>query len=211
VGEVLEQDVIRLVRRALELLAGQRWPVLAGEGVDLLADDHAEVLQAHLVDALVDGRDELDERDDPAVEDAERFGRDDQGDRPSIPDVLAIGDRVPLEERPEVDVLVPLGDAERQVAQVVRRDVDAARGEAIALQRRERAIVADEVRDRVGRRVTSGDILPAASHRQRRTGRVPGPFSSKVTEKWYFEPYARVLLVALAFTPTPIGHETPVE
>jgi len=69
VGEVLEQDVIRLVRRALELLAGQRCPVPTGECVDLIADDHAEVLQAHLVDTLVDGRDELDERDDLAVED----------------------------------------------------------------------------------------------------------------------------------------------
>ena len=73
------------------------------------------------------------------------------------------GDRVPLEEGPEVDVLVPLGDADRQVAQLVRRDVDAARSEAVALQRRERAVVADEVRDRVGHRVTSGAIVRAAS------------------------------------------------
>ena len=131
------------------------------ERVELLADDHAEVLQAHLVDPLVDGRDELDERDDLAVEDAERLGEDDQGDRPAVPDVLAIGDRVPLEERPEVDVLVPLGDADRQVAQLVRRDVDAARGEAVALQGRERTVVADEVRDRVGHRVTSGAIVRA--------------------------------------------------
>ena len=62
-----------------------------------------------------------------------------------------------------MDVLVPLGDAERQVAQLVRRDVDAARGEAVALQRGERTVVADEVRDRVGHRVTSGDIVRAAS------------------------------------------------
>ena len=100
-GEVLEQDVIRLVRRALELLAGQRFSVQARESVNLIADDYAEVLQAHLVDALVDGRDELDERDDLAVEDAKRLGGDDQGDRPSVPDPLAIGDRVPLEEGPE--------------------------------------------------------------------------------------------------------------
>jgi hypothetical protein len=74
--------------------------VPTGEGVDLLADDHAEVLQAHLVDTLVDGRDELDERDDLAVEDAERLGEEDHRDWPSVPDALEVGDRVPLEDRP---------------------------------------------------------------------------------------------------------------
>ena len=74
-----------------------------------------------------------------------------------------IGDRVPLEERPEVDVLVPLGDADRQVAQLVRRDVDAARGEAVALLRRERPVVPDDVRDRVGH------LSPSADHRTSRT------------------------------------------
>jgi hypothetical protein len=161
VGEVLEQNVVRLVRLALELLAGQRRPVPTGECVDLIADHHAEVLHAHLVDPLVDRRDEFDERDDLAVEDAERLGRHDQGDRPSVPEILAIGDRVPLEKGPEVDVLVPLGDADREVAQLVGRDVDTARGQAVALQLRERAVVADEVRDRVGRGVTSGVIVRA--------------------------------------------------
>ena len=33
------------------------------EVVDVLTDDDAEVLEAHPVDALVNGRDELDERD----------------------------------------------------------------------------------------------------------------------------------------------------
>jgi hypothetical protein len=80
------------------------------------------VLQAHLVDTLVDGREELDERDDLAVEDAERLGEEDLGDRPSVPDALEVGDRVPLEEGPEVDVLLPLRDADRQVAQLVRRE-----------------------------------------------------------------------------------------
>ncbi|MEP6665289.1 MAG: hypothetical protein ABJA81_02470 [Nocardioidaceae bacterium] len=32
------------------------------ERIDVLADDHAEVLEAHPVDALVNGRDELNER-----------------------------------------------------------------------------------------------------------------------------------------------------
>ena len=136
------------------------------ERVERVADHDAEVLQPHLVDALVDGRDELDERDDLAVEDLERLGGDDQGDRAAVPDVLAVGDRVALEERPDVDVLVPLGHAERQVAELVRRDVDAARQQAVALLRRERAVVADDVRDRVGHRVTSGVIVRAACYRE---------------------------------------------
>jgi len=37
--------------------------------VESLADHDAEVLQPHLVDALMHGRDELDERDDLTVED----------------------------------------------------------------------------------------------------------------------------------------------
>lgn len=60
VGEVLEEGVVRLVVGALELLTGERGAVLAGERVDPLTDDHPEVLEAHLVDALVGGRDELD-------------------------------------------------------------------------------------------------------------------------------------------------------
>jgi hypothetical protein len=39
----------------------------------------------------VHGRDELDERDDLAVEDFERLRGNDQGDRAAVPDVLAIG------------------------------------------------------------------------------------------------------------------------
>jgi len=69
VGEVLEEDVVRLVRWALELLPRQRGPVLTRECVDLLADHHAEMLQARLVDALMDRWDELDERHDLAVQD----------------------------------------------------------------------------------------------------------------------------------------------
>ena len=103
--------------------------MLAGEGVDLLADDDAEVLQAHLVDALVDGWDELDERDDLAVEDA-------SGSESTISEIgrpfqkfSRFATRVALEERPEVDVLIPLGDADREVTELVRRDVDAAGNE----------------------------------------------------------------------------------
>jgi hypothetical protein len=111
----------------------------------------------------VDGRDELDHRDDLAVEDAKRLGEQDQGDRSSVPDAFVVGGRVPLEEGPEVDVLVPFRDADRQVTELVRRDVDTARDEPVALQRRERPIVADEVRDRVGHRVTSSAMVRAAT------------------------------------------------
>jgi hypothetical protein len=42
------------------------------ELVELLTDDDAQVLEAHPVDALVHGRDELDARDRSPVEDVER-------------------------------------------------------------------------------------------------------------------------------------------
>ena len=80
VGEVLEQDVdeVGCAVRALELL-----PVRTGLWASTIsskfADHDAEVLQPRRVDALVHGRDELDERDDLAVEDFERLGGNDQG------------------------------------------------------------------------------------------------------------------------------------
>ena len=79
-GEVFEQDVDRLDARTLELLASQCGSMHSREVVDLLTDDDAEVLEAHPVDALVNGRDELDERDRSPVEDIERLGEHDQGD-----------------------------------------------------------------------------------------------------------------------------------
>jgi hypothetical protein len=48
-----------------------------------------------------------------------------------------------------VDVEVPVGDAVGEVAQGVRRDVDTAGGEPVALQRRERPVVPDDVADRI--------------------------------------------------------------
>jgi hypothetical protein len=66
--EVLEEDVVGLVVRALELLPGQRGTVLPREGFDVAADDRSEMLKAHLVDALVDRRNELDEPDGHPVE-----------------------------------------------------------------------------------------------------------------------------------------------
>src|SRR5207244_5385426 len=109
VGEVLEQDVARLDRGTLELLASQRGPMHSREVVDVLTDDDAEVLEAHPVDALVNGRDELDERDRSPVEDIERLGEHDQGDRTSVPDVLAVRPRMALEKRALVDVKAPIG------------------------------------------------------------------------------------------------------
>jgi hypothetical protein len=45
VGEVLEQDVVRLDVFALELLAGEGGPVDSGELVDGIADDDPDVLE----------------------------------------------------------------------------------------------------------------------------------------------------------------------
>src|SRR6266436_9353843 len=122
------------------------------EVVDVLTDDDAEVLEAHPVDALVNGRDELDERDRSPVEDIERLDEHDQGDRTPVPDVLAVRPRMALEKRPLVDVKVPIGDADGDVAERVGCDVDAAGNKTVALHRRERSIVPDDLGDRIRRR-----------------------------------------------------------
>src|SRR6266542_879656 len=122
------------------------------EVVDVLTDDDAEVLEAHPVDALVNGRDELDERDRSPVEDIERLGEHDQGDRTPVPDVLAVRPRMALEKRPLVDVKVPISDADGEVAERVRCDVDAAGNKTVALHRREGSIVPDDLGDRIRRR-----------------------------------------------------------
>ena len=54
-----------------------------------------------------------------------------------------------LEKRPLVDVQVPLDDADREVAERVGCDVDAAGKKTVALYRREGSIVPDDVRDRI--------------------------------------------------------------
>src|SRR5213080_1597279 len=112
------------------------------EVVDVLTDDDAEVLEAHPVDALVDGRDELDERDRSPVEDIERFGEH----------VLGVRPRMALEKPPLVDVKVPISDADGEVAERVRCDVDAAGNKTVALHRREGSIVPDDLGDRIRRR-----------------------------------------------------------
>jgi hypothetical protein len=121
----------------MELLTSQGRSMHAREVVDLLTDDDAEVLEAHPVDALVNGRDELDERDRSPVEDIERLGEHDQGDRTPLPEVLALRPGMALEKRPLVHEKVPIGDADGEVAERVGRDVDAARNKTVALHRRE--------------------------------------------------------------------------
>src|SRR5829696_4808599 len=150
VGEVLEEDVDRLNVGALKLLPTQRGPMHFRELVEVLTD--ADVLEAHPVDTLVNRRDEFDARDPSPAEDGERLGEHDQGDRTSVPDVLAVRPRMALEQRPLVDVQVPVGDADGEVAECVWRDVDAAGGKTVALHRREGSIVADDVGDRITRR-----------------------------------------------------------
>src|SRR6266508_2901734 len=122
------------------------------EVVDALTDDDAEVLEAHPVDALVNVRNELDERDRSSVEDLERLGEHDQGDRTPVPDFLGVRPRMALEKRALVDVQVPIGGADGEVAQPVRGDVDTAGNKTVALHRREGSIVPDDVGDRIRRR-----------------------------------------------------------
>jgi len=57
-----------------------------------------------------------------------------------------------LEKRPLVDVQVPIGDADGEVAERVGRDVDTAGSEAIALHPRKSLIVPDDVGDRIRHR-----------------------------------------------------------
>src|SRR5438876_2932625 len=122
------------------------------EGVDVLTDDDAEVLEAHPVDALVNGWDELDERDRSPIEDIERLGEHDQGNRTPVPDVLSVRHRMALEKRPLLDVQVPIGDADGEVAERVRGDVDAAGNKTVALHGGEGSIVPDDLGDRIRRR-----------------------------------------------------------
>ena len=110
VREVLEQDVDRIWRAgwALELLAGENRFVGFDERVEAIAHDDAEMLATHLVDALVDRRDELDHRQRLAIEYLELIEHD-QRDRAAIPHILTIGARVTLQLCPDANVLVPLG------------------------------------------------------------------------------------------------------
>ena len=57
---------------------------------------------------------------------------------------------VPFEKGPYVDVLIPLGHSDGEVAQLVRRDVDSPGQQTIALLGGERPVVPDDVLDRIG-------------------------------------------------------------
>jgi hypothetical protein len=57
-----------------------------------------------------------------------------------------------LEKRALVDVQVPIGDADGEVAERVGRDVDAAGDKTVALHCREGSIVPDDVGDRIRHR-----------------------------------------------------------
>src|SRR5437867_10394255 len=57
-----------------------------------------------------------------------------------------------LEKRALVDVKVPIGDADGEVAERVGCDVDAAGNKTVALHRREGSIVPDDLGDRIRRR-----------------------------------------------------------
>jgi hypothetical protein len=57
-----------------------------------------------------------------------------------------------LEKGALLDVQIPIGDANRDVAERVRGDVDTAGRKTVALHRREGSIVADDVSDRIRRR-----------------------------------------------------------
>ena len=55
-----------------------------------------------------------------------------------------------LKKRPLVDVQVPFGDADGEVAERVWGDVDTADSEAISLHRRKTSVVPNDVSDRIG-------------------------------------------------------------
>jgi hypothetical protein len=59
---------------------------------------------------------------------------------------------VALEKRALVDVKVPIGDADGEVAERVGCDVDAARNKTVTLRRREGSVVPDDVGNRIGHR-----------------------------------------------------------
>ena len=65
-----------------------------------------------------------------------------------------------LEKGALVDVQVPIGDADGEMAERVGRDVDAAGNKTVALHRREGSIVPDDLGDRIrGRHVASSPAI----------------------------------------------------
>ena len=101
------------------------------------------------------------------VEDLERLGEHDQGDRAPVPDVLAVRPRMALEKCALVDVQVPLRHADGEVAERVRADVDTPREQAVALLRGERPIVPDDVAHGIGHRLLLSAAIVRRGMRQR--------------------------------------------
>src|SRR5262249_61747794 len=75
-------------------------------------------------------------------------------------------------ERPQAEILVPLGAAARRVAGRVRADVDAAREQPLVLHRGEPPVVADDVADRIAHHVAiRGAIMSLQAERIGSSGR----------------------------------------
>src|SRR5215470_1600759 len=113
---VKEQDVHELVLGALELLPREDWAVLRHERRKALALAHHEaaMLEAHPVDTLVEGRNQLDQIQGPST-DGDRLGENDLRDRAAVPDVFAVGNGQLLEPFSKGQVLPPGSCAERNM------------------------------------------------------------------------------------------------
>ena len=81
-----------------------------------------------------------------------------------------------------MDVQVPISDTDGDVAECVRRDVDAAGRKTVALHRRERSIVPDDLGDRIRRShvASSSAIL----RRARRTKDEPGSVTLRLVPEY---------------------------
>ena len=104
---IVEQDVDGRTQRALELLSRQDAQVGLDERVEGVADDEAEVFEAHAVDALVERRYQLDETDVVALADRERLLEEKLRNRPPVLHVLEVGGRDALKIVACRDVLAP--------------------------------------------------------------------------------------------------------
>jgi hypothetical protein len=122
VGEVLEEDVDGVDAETLELLAGLR-STMDARGVELVTHDDTEVLESHPVDALMNGRDELDAQERSPVENLERLGW--ASTNLEIGRPFHTSSRFAfawaLEECPLVDVEIPSGSRGRRRAERVGR------------------------------------------------------------------------------------------
>src|SRR2546427_11272516 len=82
---VLKGDVPGLADLALVLPARKDAGVRRGERLEVVGDDHADVLESHLIDVLMGRRDQLDARDRHARVDVDRLPGEQAGDRAAGP------------------------------------------------------------------------------------------------------------------------------